>query len=409
MKRFVGEQKPPRVYIDNGTFFIAYWVAGVGAQRKSTGIKSDIVLPKLPKGQRHDPDWWTESEHAAELQEKILIASANRTATKHGKIDLIKESSFQVPSLETILILKAEKYKEDNDEVPLQNTTLHTYKRAIGALRQFNKHASLQNVTVADAKEFKKWMKGKEYADETKHLFIRLLRSIWKFAIEQGFIIPIPGVPPNPWKMIKQKFEPKLKEPQSIATEKKFFVAAYKLNRKLFDFTFFQRITGYSFADVKPITPDMRIGDIWHMKRTKMQYRPHQFPDSLVMRYHVDHMPHYDPMFGYEHVQTVNDDSWDVCQKIGIPYLTTSDFKDSYGEEFDLIVTEDRILAMLMHHQVKGESQMASSRYLTHLRNMRNYLDCEEVSHWLKFREALEEDFEGECNRNEINIRVLAL
>lgn len=382
MKRFKGEKKPPRVYIDNGTFFISYWLSGHGEQRKSTGIRADV--PFKPR----TPDWWHTSKHASELQQKINIAEANRTAFQYGQPAILKDTTSRIPSLETILELKAKRYEDRNDE-PLQKSTLYTYKRAIGALHSFNRYANILTVDVDDVRKFKKWLESKDYEDETKHLIIRQLRSLWKFAIEKGFIIPQIGIPPNPWTEIFIKVEPKLKVPQDIPTEKLFFTEAYKTNRKLFDFTFFQRITGYSFSDVLIITPEMRVGDLWHLRRTKMK-RPQYFPDSIVMHYHLDHMPEYKPMFGYRNGQNVNRDSKEICNKISIPYLTTSDFKDSYAEELDGIVREDRILAMLLHHKVKGESQMASNRYLTHIKQMRSYLDSEELSHWLHFRKTLE-------------------
>jgi hypothetical protein len=386
--------KPPRIYIKDKKFYTSYWIPGRGEVRKSTGLTADIAFKE------NDPEWWKASIHKDALEKKIEIGVANRAAYRYGQPKFIPdEKIYSIPSLEALIMLYAKQWEDQRDS-PFERETRKKYITSINTLHAFNKHLNLLNVTENDAKDLKRWLKEKGYQASTIEGYIRRLRTLWKFAVTQEF------VPSNPWKNIFVRVEPKIIIPSNIEDEKKFFCVAFKYDRKVFETAFFQRMTAYRFSDTLLVTNESIRGDTLDIRNVKMK-RQEVYPICNALAYLFKQMGAREgKLFSYNNTQKYNIPLKEICSIAGIEQLTSKSFKPNFGQELDEWVISgkdiaDRFIAALMHHQIKGDTKMASRHYISHIPRMRQILN-EAFDHWHQFIIGLYTDYEGSCEKSGI-------
>lgn len=370
--------RQPRIYIKNGKFYVGYYIAGNKfEQRKSTEIRADIPFVV------GEPEWWKKSKaHKAELERFIETAIVDRSNYRRGIPSVIDEYD-SVPSLLALLDMLAKQWERRHDQ-KMERSTIYKYKTSIGVLQRYNKHLGLLNTSDEDGQRFKQWLQKKGYEQSTIEGYIRRLKSLWKFAIEQGLIRY------TPWKEVFVRVEPKLIIPFPLDDEKQFFRAAWRTNRPIFYFAFFQRMTGYRFSDTAPITAEMIQGDTIYWRNVKMK-RPDAYPICPALRYAVDLMNVSKGRFfpKINSTQKYNVPLAEICEVAGVQKLTSKSFKPNFGQELDAWLIngrsiEDRFMAALMHHKIKGVTAMSSRHYIQHLPQMQSIL-TDVLSHWYDF------------------------
>lgn len=394
--------KPPRVYIKDGIFYLSYW-QGSREVRSTTGLRADVEFIK------GNTDWWKASIHQEKIEKQIEIAVANRTAHRYGQQVFIHEDKLHsVPSLETTASLYAEHWKKRHNGRPLEPGTRRKFITAINRFHAFNKHLGLLNTTDKDAQDFRQWLQAKKYQDITSHSYVRRLKTLWRFAIDREYLKS------NPWKDVTIEYEDKIIIPARIEDEKKFFCIAFRDNRRAFEFAFFQRMTAYRFSDSLHVYTDSIQNDVLLLRNVKMK-RPDAYPICPALQYLLDHREKPDRykgrIFYYSSTTKYNLALSEICSAAGIsPRFTSKSFKPNFGQELDNMIlqgrnVEDRFIALLMHHKIMGPTKIASRHYIQHLPQMRRIL-TESFDHWYTFIKGLYEDYEAECEKWRVKIKV---
>jgi integrase len=356
------------MYARGGYFWISYYKPGQKNDvRRSTNIALDIPAP----GKRPAADWWKKSKRRKELQVIYDDVLFERSAESRG-IEVLERSDLPA-TIEDLLSEFTTESLDTKDRPRAKNTLVHR-RHAIALLNKYLKGRPWYAIDQKWVVDFRDAAK-KEYSDTSLRGYFIVLRMLYRYAADKGYIER------SPFARVVVSVEKKDIQHLTRDQEYELFTWLWQNDRPIFHQLLFQRLTGLRVSEVCALTWDSVKGDLLHYYNSKA----HRWEDMPLSKAALQVLPvkNGDRIFHYANKRSVIK-RLELMKKAVRLDVHTHIMKEGFLREVAATAPDARTFDALAHH-APTVNKLAVEHYSGRvIKLMREAVD-KAHTHWISF------------------------